>query len=780
MQYKSLDEWCRENNKTHILQQWHPTKNGNKTPADVPYGSGKKAWWMCEHSHEWEAVIRKRTNYHQGCPVCANKTVVTGFNDLATTHPQLVQYWHATRNGDLRPEHVYAFSAKKIWFKCELGHEWETALKDFVGAEQKCPYCAGRLAWAGYNDLCTTHPEVASRWDYKRNTSLPTQIRMSSRQTVHWICEHGHRWKKAVVTQVEHNICPVCANRRLEAGFNDIATMRPDLAAEWHPTKNDFIRPQDILINSKKKFWWLCQHGHEWESSVDTRLRCGCPVCSNHKLVVGVNDLASQRPDIAHDWDYDKNDCTPQEVTVGADKKVYWRCKRGHERFASVALRIKSDGCPICRRTNHISLQEYIIHYFLKPYGQVIHNYQELGYELDIYIPEKKIAIEYDGSYFHANSTKKDLAKNKKCVHDGVVLYRLRESPLPFLNDTSIEIAVKPTHAALESAIQELIYRIYQKQSNINIADHLGEIYSMRDYLERANSLQETHPNIAAQWHPTKNGALTPLDITKGCNCKVWWQCEHGHEWLAQINARQRTGCPYCSNKKVLSGYNDLATTCPEIAAEWHPIKNGDWTPQNVTAGSNKKAWWLGKCEHEWCSSIGGRTGPYKIGCPVCQNLLLVPGLNDLASQHPELAIEWHPTKNRSLTPEQVVPGSPKRVWWQCKTCGHEWQTAVRKRAGQDKTGCPKCKKLHLIRGINDLQTLCPEIAARWHPTKNGALTPSDVIFKEYRSVWWLYPNGKERYCVVKNVVRNFYHTLAVEKLHALAESYRNQIQANK
>lgn len=87
------------------------------------------------------------------------------------------------------------------------------------------------------------------------------------------------------------------------------------------------------------------------------------------------------------------------------------------------------------------------------------------------------------------------------------------------------------------------------------------------------SSLAVTHPTIAAEWHPTRNGDLTPEDVTFGSTRKVWWVGRCGHEWPATIGNRvgRRSGCPFCANKKALAGFNDLATLHPDLSAEWHP-----------------------------------------------------------------------------------------------------------------------------------------------------------------------------------------------------------------
>jgi hypothetical protein len=232
--------------------------------------------------------------------------------------------------------------------------------------------------------------------------------------------------------------------------------------------------------------------------------------------------------------------------------------------------------------------------------------------------------------------------------------------------------------------------------------------------------LSVTHPGLAAQWHPTKNGDLRPEDVTAGSHKKVWWKCPKGddHEWEASIASRARgTGCPCCRGLQATRS-TCLTATHSEIAKEWHPTKNGDLTPADVTAGSNKKVWW--QCskasDHEWEAIIANWIKG--CGCPWCSNRRLNES-NCLAATYPEIAKEWHPTKNGDLTPSNVAPKSGKRVWWQCDK-RHEWQAAVSHRVNG--TACPICSN-RTADLSNCLASTHSTLAAEWHPKKNGSLT---------------------------------------------------------
>ncbi len=259
------------------------------------------------------------------------------------------------------------------------------------------------------------------------------------------------------------------------------------------------------------------------------------------------------------------------------------------------------------------------------------------------------------------------------------------------------------------------------------------------------NSLASVFPDIAAEWHPEKNGEQTPDKVLPRSNTRVWWMCLLGpdHEWLATPNDRTHssrpTKCPFCEGHR-LSLKNSLAALFPDIAAQWHPQKNGEQTPEKVVAGSHKCFWW--KClngpDHEWQATVDSRTSKRgATGCPYCVGKR-VSVSNSLTSLFPEVAAEWHPTKNRDLSPDRVVAGANRSFWWKCpKGPDHEWKSVLNSRT-YGGAGCPFCRGFKAS-PTNSLGTLCPDIAAEWHPTKNENITPDQVAVagSSIRDFWW-------------------------------------------
>jgi hypothetical protein len=198
------------------------------------------------------------------------------------------------------------------------------------------------------------------------------------------------------------------------------------------------------------------------------------------------------------------------------------------------------------------------------------------------------------------------------------------------------------------------------------------------------------YPELLAQWHPTKNGTLSPDRVSYGSSRRVWWTCPNGpdHEWRASPNARTSngTGCPFCGNIAV-SVTNSLGTIAPDLVGEWDARK--EQTPDEVVAFSSRPVWW--SCpvgvDHKWRASPNQRLSR-RTGCPYCSGRR-VSVTNSLATLEPKLAAEWHPTRNGKSSPRTIVAGSHRRVWWRCLH-GHNWISSVANRTVNG-SRCPMC-----------------------------------------------------------------------------------------
>jgi hypothetical protein len=248
-------------------------------------------------------------------------------------------------------------------------------------------------------------------------------------------------------------------------------------------------------------------------------------------------------------------------------------------------------------------------------------------------------------------------------------------------------------------------------------------------------SLADRFPVLVPEWNLDRNAPLVPSMFHPFSSRKIWWLCPLGHSWKATILSRTNagTGCPECSNRKVGAG-NNLAARRPEIAAEWHPDRNGDLTPSDVLPGSDHKVWWLCPVGHAYAMRVHKRTGPRQGGCPFCSGRVLTPE-RSLAAASPKAATQWHPTLNGDLTPADVGAGSHRKAHWLCPQ-GHAFEMPVYKRVGSRVDGCPFCsgRRLTLERS---LATRRPDLALQWAPDLNEGLTPADVSAGTQRKVWW-------------------------------------------
>ena len=250
-------------------------------------------------------------------------------------------------------------------------------------------------------------------------------------------------------------------------------------------------------------------------------------------------------------------------------------------------------------------------------------------------------------------------------------------------------------------------------------------------------SLVQTHPKVARQWHPIRNKDLQARDVKPFSNKKVWWLCERGHEWEAIVfNRSNGRGCPFCSGRRATDYYN-LEVVNPSLADEWHPSKNGNVSPRSVTPFSHKKVWWHCGLGHEWEARVIDRTNGS--GCPFCLGRQATDNYN-LQVVNPSLAEEWHQIKNGTLFASDVTPFSNKEVWWRCRR-GHEWETRVSNRTSG--RGCPFCSGRYATADYN-LRAANRTLAREWDLSKNGNVTPADVTPFSNKKVWWRCESGHE------------------------------------
>ena len=489
------------------------------------------------------------------------------FVSLAEARPDLAKEWNYEKNGDLKPEDVSCGSSKKVWWKLpydvpddypvehlrekHFEFEWEASTGDRTRGVN-CPFlCQNPKTWKGFNDLATTNPSLAGEWDYKLNIGLtPSDVTANSGKNVWWHLQYDipndymvenlrgkrvdFRWQAAVSDRNNGNGCPFLSGKAVWPGFNDLRTTNPELAKQWHPTKNGELTAVQVTASSNKKIWWLLPYDvpmeysikhlrgkhfdFEWQTTINHRTGnygTGCPYLNGKAVWPGFNDLQTTNPELAKQWHPTKNgELTAVQVTASSNKKVWW----------------------------------------LYPYD------------------DPKTGKHFDFEW------------------EAIVSSRNKGTGCPFLTGK----AVWPGF----------------------------------------NDLQTVNPSLAKLWHPTKNGKLKPTQVTINSTKRVWWMYPYDDlktgkhfdfEWQSSIVTQNisKHYCPYLSNQAIWKGFNDLQTINPRLASQWHPTKNGNLKPEQVTFGSRRKVWWLLPYDDkktgihydfEWQASISKRARG--VNCP--------------------------------------------------------------------------------------------------------------------------------------------------------------------
>lgn len=487
---------------------------------------------------------------------------------LAHNLPELAEEWHPTKNQNLSPLDVAIGSSKKVWWLGKCGHEWDDTISHRAQG-RGCPYCSSKRVLKGFNDLGTLYPQLVDEWHPTKNGAVtPYDITSKSGKKVWWKCSNGHEWEALVSNRTKNkSSCPYCKGKKPILGVNDLLSVSPQLALEWHPTKNGDLKPSDMMGSSKRRIWWKCSKGHEWKATLDSRSKGhGCPYCSGRYATTGVNDLRTLRPDIAKYWHPTKNKhITPDSVTVASGIKYWWIGDCGHEWQTSVAHMCNKatlEICPVCSSQNRTSFPEQAIFYYAeKLFPDSISRYSAHKKELDVYIPSLHVGIEYDGMRFHTEETiLKEQKKDEFFKNMGIQIFRLKERDDPDTICDGFSVWYRPwnNYKRLNHALEMLFTSIISfcgiqtKDLTIDVQKDTAEILSRYLQKRRADGFAAKHPELLKEWHPTKNGDLDPWLISEKSNHKFWWKCSEGHEWRTSVNERvgHKTGCPYCYQER--------------------------------------------------------------------------------------------------------------------------------------------------------------------------------------------------------------------------------------
>lgn len=463
---------------------------------------------------------------------------------------------------------------------------------------------------ANYPLWILRHPKAISEWDWDRNP--PTRDPWSGVDVSHkawWLCEEGHSWEASphVRGSAETN-CEYCIGMDFWPGHTDLGTLRPDIAAEWDTTPGaNRGDPHHVSATSARKINWRCTaHEHTWPAQVRSRTaqESKCPYCSGSRAIPGETDLATLHPGLAAEWDHELNDSsiTPETVTPGSDRVVWWHGHCDHSWDAAVGDRCSGHGCPYCS------------------------NQRTLAGFNDLATTHPHLAEQWD----RVNSKS---ACEVTAGSDYPAVWRCALShtwELPVWGRTK---------------------------------DKTGcPVCANRVVLAGFNDLGTLDPHLASEWDRTPGANdRTPSEVTVSSSYEAQWRCAENHTWPATVaNRHAGSGCPSCSGRVAIPGATDLATRRPDIAAQWDP--SNDCSPNQVTVSSHVKVSWICHRNHSWPATVKNRTSG--CGCPYCTGKLPIPGETDLATLRPDLAAQWD--SSNALSPTEVTVGSGRKVTWHC------------------------------------------------------------------------------------------------------------------
>lgn len=493
--------------ETHpqLADEWDYEKNGELTPYNITANLHKRVNWVCHKGHHWPAYVNVRARLNIGCPHCKK--------EWGTSFPEQAIYFYLRKVTNVQNRYIF----KKQEIDIYLGDkEWNTAI-EYDGAYYHSSSNSQNRE-KKKNQILADNGIRLIRIKEGDNNNVSDGIIYVKYQNDHnylkWVINEilklcdKEEYIEQLDIDIERDRNQIYALYIQSEKENSIVARAPEVAKQWDYEKNGDIKPEYVSCTSHKKFYWRCEKGHSWEAEVNSRfMGYGCKYCAGIVLVPGENDLLSQNPELAKEWDYERNgDLTPDRITVNNNKKVWWVCNTcGHHWPASVGHRNKGEGCRKCAdKQRTLSRHKRIV----ELRGSFADNYPHLLKEWDF---EKNIGLDPNilpphcgekvwwicGTCGHSwQATMDDRAKGSGCE-------QCSKRNNPFLQ---------------------------QKRAVL-----------------KKGAFAVTHPHLIEDWDYFKNNG-TPSDYSAGSHYRANWKCHYcGYEWPSPIF--KRTGghkCPKC------------------------------------------------------------------------------------------------------------------------------------------------------------------------------------------------------------------------------------------
>lgn len=592
--------------------------------------------------------------------------VKQGVNDLATVRPDLVEEWSS--DNPVKPNEIAAGSHMWATWKCKkCGHIWQARVnmrtKGNNDSGTNCPRCAGFTT--NSHDRNTKHSQtnnIASAFDIKSlstefnedknpNTRL-VDLNKNQGWKVWWTCSVcGHDWQASLFDRRTGAECPSCAYKSSHPALSSFSS----IIDKWDSNRNDV--PIDN-VDRNKKYWWKCPTcGYSWRAFPRDVDRADCTVCQfkpsdeQVRLEQMITSVFHGEEIVLHDRSLlDGIEWNGDTRTLGVDVllpslSIAFDWCDGHSLDDELYSKQATTTYRLLKRRACAMKGVRLLYVYTESFDNIAELKQALEDLSDGIVSYKFLSLgrgRKTGDRF--DDVFPNLAKNfiRTVKADDLVPCEATSS-----SHRSCVWKCELCGIEFERSYESINCDGYCRCKACRIASH--KLEDKRRF-KPGESLGDLSPWAIREWS-IKNVGLTPFDVASRSHLEVWWRCEHGHEWRETISNRtctdhsRRSGCPYCANVRVWTGWNDMATTDPEIALDWS-VEN-DTPATEIGVWSNKAAKW--KCHldgTEWTTSPNKMKRVLSYRCPGCRRRLVPGGTskmeNDVCKtilqRHPELA----------------------------------------------------------------------------------------------------------------------------------------------
>ena len=766
----------------HLVKEWDIKKN-LISPKDISCKSKERIWFVCSEGHSFVSspIMRFKGSKCKKCGTSERALYKRKSADSVENYSKIFEDWDISKNNKDKSS-VFIHDKTPYWWICNEGHSYQVSVFSRIRSNG-CKICSKPEKVATKREIllkksmsfAEAHPELLKEWDYEKNKINPTDISKKSSVKIWFKCQNGHEFESTPKRRVLSKGCPVCVREtqgvriiqsKLKQAGISLAEKFPELLNEWDFSKNK-LDPYQLTPFSNKKVSWKCKFGHKWDATIYNRAgnNSGCPMCRSMTSKLEVFVLCELRQLFKEvEWRSKINgyecDILIKEINVGVEVDgAYWhdeKLQRDREKLKV----FKKNGIELLRiRAKELPEIE----------GRVIqYDKQSEGVAL-VSLLLKQIEDLYKGFLFNDYHEKQEQIGEKEYKK----ILSLLPSPTeadslkmvnPELSKEWHLLKNQPLTPEMFSSNSEMkVWWIcnqnHEWQASIKNRHKLnsgcpfcyklnaGEIVRKAILNKSGISFGDKFPELLNEWDFKLNDR-SPFEISPGSKLKIHWKCAKGHSWLAQVGARTGRGdsCPECN--KLIQGEKLRASLLkkggisfkekfPQLLFEWDYEKNKK-SPSEFSPKSSARVYWKCRNGHSWTATIKSRAN--NIGnCKVCSSIVMIK---------PEMLDDWDFEKNEGVLPEEIMPGSNKKIWWSCSEHGSYLMVVFDKFKGRN---CPKCSnikraesyKQKILKSRGSLFSNKPELIKFWDYEKNNQIIdPRNVTVNSYTEVWWKCDNG--------------------------------------